>query len=63
MEWWQKITAPPGETLVGIVVAFGGLDRRREDVDETLGHNVMSVVGGLSMRLGNLMRVRGQIPT
>lgn len=51
MEWWDKIKAPPGKTLVGIVVKLFGLDRRREDVDEILGHNVMSVVGALSMPL------------
>ncbi|KAG8164083.1 hypothetical protein KVR01_006001 [Diaporthe batatas] len=47
----RTIEARPGETLVGIVVKFGGLDQLRDDVDEALGHNVMTVVGGLSMQL------------
>lgn len=50
---WDSIKAPFGETLVGIVVKFGGLDRSIDDADEEgLVQSGMSVVAGLSMRLG-----------
>lgn len=48
MQRWDTLKPPTGEAFVGILVTFGGLDRCRGEIDETIGPYEMSAVAGLS---------------
>lgn len=48
---WYRLEPPPGETLVGLVMAFAE-PRGYDNEKKTYAHCKMSFVGALSMPLG-----------